>query len=479
MLFDRLRFALGENECGFNDVSAASCERGWTADWLGFWTDRHSGRCGSAGYNADEVAITDCTASSELSDGNSCEKAYDNDGSSTFSVASEFGGWIQMNFAQSMNIGSMAFQQRANISAWCTSITLQFSDGSTQVVQLQQHNSLVTYLISPSKQTTSVKITFTEPLYPEGSTPPEGYNAVHGNMGAAEIQFFVEDGVGAYCCSESCHLFGSCSLTRTADMSPTGLTSQVHELTPTPTDCVAGTFRGYRSCAAVRNHDSNSTTGRTQLYSYASYGQDAPGPLTVYCDQSTAGGGWTLVASSTSPLKDFGVPHTQNLKTLTPPSESTGLWNGLRFAAVGTASTAGDMRVSCKTLHGDVDFAVDMVFKDVAWYEEVARSASDGAMCFEAGQPTCSGNHMTYGDCAANFSAASGELETDCTDGTPGVVDEYGRYEHLSNAPLKSVALIAFALVCNDSVLSTAADGAGTVKSADTTFQSKVYLQLA
>ena len=56
-------------------------------------------------------------------------------------------------------------------------------------------------------------------------------------------------------------------------------------------------------------------------------------------------------------------------------------------------------------------------------------------MCFEAGQPTCTGNHMEYGDCAANFSAASGELETDCTDGTPGVVDEYGRYERLSNAP--------------------------------------------
>jgi hypothetical protein len=298
VLFDRLRFALGENQCGFNDFSATRCERGWTSDWLGFWTGRHSGRCGSAGYNADEV---------------------------------------------------------------------------------------------------------------------------------------VEDGgSGAYCCSESCHLFGSCSLTRTADLSPNGLTSQVHEFAPTPTDCAAGTFRGYRSCSAVHNHDSASPTGRTQLFSYASYGQGTPVPLTVYCDQSTAGGGWTLVASSTSPLKDFGVPHTQNLKTLTPPSDSTGLWNGLRFAVSGAASTAGDMRVSCKTLHSDADFAVDMVFEDVAWYNDVARSASDSAMCFEAGQPTCSGNRMAYGDCAADFLAAGGELQTDCTDGTPGVIDEYGRYTHLS-----------------------------------------------
>jgi hypothetical protein len=157
--------------------------------------------CGAL-VTTDEVAITDCTASTEFSDQYSCEKAYDNDGKQDrgeFATASEFGGWIQMNFAQSTNIGSMAFQQRWAEIDWCTSITLQFSDGSSQVVQLQQDPALVTYPISPPKQTSFVKITFTTPRYPQGAAPPAGYDALTGNTGAKEIQFF-EDGVSPHGC---------------------------------------------------------------------------------------------------------------------------------------------------------------------------------------------------------------------------------------------------------------------------------------
>jgi hypothetical protein len=157
--------------------------------------------CGAL-VTTDEVAITDCTASTEYSDQFSCEKAYDNDGVQNrgeFATASEFGGWIQMNFAQSTNIGSMAFQQRWAEIDWCTSITLQFSDGSTQVVQLQQDPSIVTYPISPPKQTTFVKVTFTAPRYPQGAAPPAGYDELTGNTGAKEIQFF-EDGVSPHGC---------------------------------------------------------------------------------------------------------------------------------------------------------------------------------------------------------------------------------------------------------------------------------------
>ena len=147
--------------------------------------------CGAL-VTTDEVAITDCTASTEYSDQFSCEKAYDNNGRQNegeFATASEFGGWIQMNFAQQTNIGSMAFQQRWAEIDWCTSITLQFSDGSTQQIQLQQDPAIVTYPIQPVA-TTSVKITFAAPRYPQGSQPPEGYDALTGNTGAKEIQFF-------------------------------------------------------------------------------------------------------------------------------------------------------------------------------------------------------------------------------------------------------------------------------------------------
>ena len=63
--------------------------------------------CGAL-VTTDEVAITDCTASTEFSDQFSCEKAYDNNGRQNegeFATASEFGGWIQMNFAQQTAIG--------------------------------------------------------------------------------------------------------------------------------------------------------------------------------------------------------------------------------------------------------------------------------------------------------------------------------------------------------------------------------------
>ena len=62
----------------------------------------------------DEVPITSCSASSESSDQYSCEHAYDNNGVADvgeFCTKGEFGGWIQLNFASEVEIGSMAFQQ--------------------------------------------------------------------------------------------------------------------------------------------------------------------------------------------------------------------------------------------------------------------------------------------------------------------------------------------------------------------------------
>ncbi len=157
--------------------------------------------CGAL-VTTDEVPITSCTASSEFSDQYSCDRAYDNNGArdeGEWATASEFGGWIQLNFDGQINIGSMAFQQRWAEVDWATAATLQFSDGSTQQVQLNQVPDIVTYQISPPKITSFVKITFDTVKYPQGSTPPEGYDANTGNVGAKEIQFF-EDGVTPHGC---------------------------------------------------------------------------------------------------------------------------------------------------------------------------------------------------------------------------------------------------------------------------------------
>lgn len=157
--------------------------------------------CGAL-VTTDEVPITSCTASSEFTDQYSCDRAYDNNGArdeGEWATASEFGGWIQLNFDGQINIGSMAFQQRWAEIDWATAATLQFSDGSTQQVQLNQVPDIVTYQIAPPKTTSSVKITFTTLKYPQGSTPPAGYDALTGNIGAKEIQFF-EDGVTPHGC---------------------------------------------------------------------------------------------------------------------------------------------------------------------------------------------------------------------------------------------------------------------------------------
>ena len=155
--------------------------------------------CGAL-VTTDELRITECSASSQYSDQYSCDRAYDNNGArdqGEWATASEFGGWIQLNFESQVEVGSMAFQQRWAEIDWAVAATLQFSDGSQQPVQLQQVPDIVTYPLTPVS-TTFVKITFT-PKYPQGSQPPEGFDALTGNTGAKEIQFF-ESGVTPHGC---------------------------------------------------------------------------------------------------------------------------------------------------------------------------------------------------------------------------------------------------------------------------------------
>ena len=101
----------------------------------------------------------------------------------------------------------------------------------------------------------------------------------------------------------------------------------------------------------------------------------------VYCDTTTDGGRWTLVASSRSPPSDFGSAYYSDLQTLSPDAEHNTLWNG--FVVDGVESAFGDFRVSCKVDRSADALDVDMVFYDVGWYQEIASGASDAEVCFE------------------------------------------------------------------------------------------------
>jgi hypothetical protein len=112
-----------------------------------------------------------------------CEKAYDNAGQrdvGEFATASECGGWIEFNFESPVEIGKMNFQQRWAEVDWALDITLSFSDGTTQPVQLQQTPELTAYTLQPVT-TDSVRITF------DTMGPNAGETC---NNGAKEIQFF-------------------------------------------------------------------------------------------------------------------------------------------------------------------------------------------------------------------------------------------------------------------------------------------------
>ena len=176
-----------------------------------------------------------------------------------------------------------------------------------------------------------------------------------------------------------CGTFGSCALTRAA--ADYGAAAKVYAW-GTFSDCSAGSTRHYRSCKGVQAASSGSAgSGVTQLLSWQSASQvpsssTPPGPLEVYCDQSTGGGGWTLVASSANPLQDRAQPawHS-NLQTLSPSGSMSGLWDTLR----GVFPEGGDLRVSCKAQSADAAFAVDMAFHETSWCAAAAGNRQTSA----------------------------------------------------------------------------------------------------
>lgn len=127
------------------------------------------------------AVVVSCTASTEYAASYSCEKVYDGNyrrDAGEWSTAGEGGGWVKLDFDGTYRIDRMDFQQRWREMDWATSISIDFSDGSSQSMDLQQSPAMHAYWLDPVF-TNTVRIEFT------------GVRASYSNVGATEIREFL------------------------------------------------------------------------------------------------------------------------------------------------------------------------------------------------------------------------------------------------------------------------------------------------
>ncbi|MCA9540119.1 MAG: hypothetical protein KC620_14575, partial [Myxococcales bacterium] len=180
----------------------------------------------------------------------------------------------------------------------------------------------------------------------------------------------------------------------------------------------------YRSCLdALR-------AGRVQSGVYRISPVDHAGQL-VYCDQTTDGGGWTLVGNTrTTPLLDQLSPWYDDLTRLVPQAAHAGIWNGLAHLD----EQAFDVRFACRAAPPGAErqFDVDLAFYGTPWYREFI-IGPDAQTCFLPGdqvaaEPAPARRDLNTGEVRANgqpYAGAAGRLvgERRCANETDFAVD--------------------------------------------------------
>ena len=124
------------------------------------------------------AAAVSCTASTEYAPSYSCDKVYDGNfrqDVGEWSTAGEGGGWVRIEYDGTYRIDSLNFQQRWREMDWATSVSIDFSDGSSQSLALIQSADIQSYSIDPVF-TSSAIVTIT------------GVRSSYSNVGATEIR---------------------------------------------------------------------------------------------------------------------------------------------------------------------------------------------------------------------------------------------------------------------------------------------------
>ena len=135
-----------------------------------------------------------------------------------------------------------------------------------------------------------------------------------------------------------------------------------------------------RSCKHIKDtRRTNNQAARTGTYFIDPNGGANTDSRAVYCDMTTDGGGWTLVANTYDyTLNDQSQGYYSSIASKVPGGRHYGIWNGMRDYITGNS----DIRFTCKLDKNSNSYNVDLSYYNIQWYREIT-SGSDSNSCFE------------------------------------------------------------------------------------------------